>query len=1029
MAKPGSFNAQDSARRNISPSFSTDKGKTPIKPSENDSEAQRAEAQKNGQDQNDPAKNAEKDLADAEQNAVDQDINESEDLSDINASEESPTSKIINKVASKSLAGKLTASRLKKMGPTGVIVALLFTVYSLMFGAQSLMPFSLVEQLKDKYDGLNVASTLRSNKIFAMQLNRQGIKPATKTKGLFGTKGNYYSLSEKQQKRLANQGIVMEELDLGNDVKKNVLLFNDGSGAQHIITADVKDIELVKSKFGDGLGEIEIGGKKITVDLSDTNTFKNWYNMNTDFRNGYTKESLTWRGSVGHWFDTQTAKFLNLFGITRKIFGNFIKRVQGVDAGNMRQAVVDTIKRTGVQDATVGSIRQEKYDGIDEIETDTVDSETGKKITTTVPDPRGIGEGMPDDGFVYSSDGVQIEKNQVGSFSSNVNGNNLSVAKQKAQQVANLAGNKALSGAMAGAGIMCAGLNVVNVATLISAAQEMVQMIKVATSLTEPTDKVKAGDGDGSLNVIGNGLTEEIPTVIMGDEGVTYQSDSPKSAMMSSGIQSLYTGKAVNPYDPSVASFSFGDIFRSIKSGIVDFAASDFTFYTCSIANIIANTTQAAAAIAGCIVTLGIGCIVSDVVKTGATIALQEIVKRIVVPKLTTKLVSMFARDLISDLAGENWGNAIVSGSHMYMSGNFRNGGGALTNLLSFIAYRTEQEKVLADKAEYERSTRSPFDPTSQHTFLGSIIKQIITLSTYTNGAANLVSGLSSMVNTSILSLMPGAYAANEINEDLIPQEDFEMQCPYLASIGAYGDAFCNPYIITDNSTMDIAPDEIETNPIITESLDENGKIKNGSELSKYVLYCGQRTSPFGTNDTNIANSISEVTPIDGYLGYVPVVGDIIGIVNEEKKLSNMGWITGQECVSSSDNEDWEKNKIYQRYVEDQRLFESMSDSHTSTVSLFLDEYYEDHPLDNSYEGILARFSGRPKDEVVAVLQYQDYLKYVAQYDPSERYVFTNEFNKELSRLIFDAEGDNSVSLLQHNIVYADVRNRAFAVA
>ena len=95
-----------------------------------------------------------------------------------------------------------------------------------------------------------------------------------------------------------------------------------------------------------------------------------------------------------------------------------------------------------------------------------------------------------------------------------------------------------------------------------------------------------------------------------------------------------------------------------------------------------------------------------------------------------------------------------------------------------------------------------------------------------------------------------------------------------------------------------------------------------------------------------------------------------------------------------------------------------------------MDEYYKNNPLDNSYEGILARYSGLSKETVVATLDYIDYIKYVAQYKPEERYAFGDALIQKVQKIIFKGESDEKVSaLLQHEIVYADTRNRAFIVA
>ena len=59
-----------------------------------------------------------------------------------------------------------------------------------------------------------------------------------------------------------------------------------------------------------------------------------------------------------------------------------------------------------------------------------------------------------------------------------------------------------------------------------------------------------------------------------------------------------------------------------------------------------------------------------------------------------------------------------------------------------------------------------------------------------------------------------------------------------------------------------------------------------------------------------------------------------------------------------------------------------------------------------------------------------EYAKELAQYEPSERYVFRFDFDTIEKDLNLDAEADNAVSTLPlHEITYADVRNRAFAMA
>ena len=77
-----------------------------------------------------------------------------------------------------------------------------------------------------------------------------------------------------------------------------------------------------------------------------------------------------------------------------------------------------------------------------------------------------------------------------------------------------------------------------------------------------------------------------------------------------------------------------------------------------------------------------------------------------------------------------------------------------------------------------------------------------------------------------------------------------------------------------------------------------------------------------------------------------------------------------------------------------QCLLENMGLVEKSSVTAYLEEYYEKHPLDNSYEGILARRSGLTKENVIALLNYAEDLVFLANYN-SANYnpLHTNELS------------------------------------
>ena len=65
-----------------------------------------------------------------------------------------------------------------------------------------------------------------------------------------------------------------------------------------------------------------------------------------------------------------------------------------------------------------------------------------------------------------------------------------------------------------------------------------------------------------------------------------------------------------------------------------------------------------------------------------------------------------------------------------------------------------------------------------------------------------------------------------------------------------------------------------------------------------------------------------------------------------------------------------------------QCLLENMGLIEKSSVTAYLDKYYEEHPKDNSYEGILARYTGLTKENVIAILDGIEGLEFLANYNP-----------------------------------------------
>ncbi len=880
----------------------------------------------------------------------------------------------------------------KRKGPIALIIGLIFGVGGLVGGAQLMQPFSLIEQFRETFNSMQTSVDARSNSFLRYQMDSTRNKNPIKGK-IFG--GSTFKITENQAAKLAAQGI-----EYDNDYNGyRVLKFDDGTGKIQIVTADKN----TASKLGNG-----------AVD------FETLYRTNSDFYNGYNKGSMTWKGAIANWFGTTTVKFLRSNKITRNLFQDFQKKVEAENNGNSRTVALELMAK-GTDKITEGGYKttgaEETYEEDGETKTRSIDIENVK----------------PESG-VNGADSL---------VDNGVSGSRV-IDRSNIDTKAILSG---VSGSVTqGANIACTVFNVLGGVSALVTASEALQVMSLVTGYLEAIDKVKAGNGlDSPIHDLTNALNERklntntvINSISINGENVNSESeDKPteKSAMEASGIVALYGGGAVNPKDPSVQSFNFsgnmGSIFRGLGSSVALFGACSAAKAAAGAVNIGIDAASLVTCLAGMVgatftfgasAAIGCGAFAANALR-GIAIGLTiSTVIAGVIAAITPTVKNMMTRDLIKDIGGEDLGNALAFGANMYMGNTHRANGGALATREQYIAFKTAQNEVIANNAKYERINRNPFDMSSKYTFMGTLANQAMKFAS-TNSLMSVIASMSNAVTSSMVAMSPSA-SAYDLASELPSAEEYEETCPYLASIGAIGDAACNPYTISDMSTMNIDPLDVinklndpngdgdyeDSNFLDEETSDGNVIIKAGSPLAEYIQFCTTRSSAFGMTDWNIVNQLSSFGQVEtensfvnnmtnSAIGAVPILGDVIDIYGNEEASKNIGYITGESCVAGNNvsGEDapgwapnWETAKYYQRFIEDQSLAETMGlfDSEESAVTAYLNNYYEENSLDNSYEGILARYSGLSKDDVVALLDFIDYSVYVANYDPSERYVF-----------------------------------------
>ena len=908
--------------------------------------------------------------------------------------------KTADRVGGKSGKGKKKSRGwLKKGGPIGLVIGLIVGVGGIMGGSQLFQPFSLVAQFQETFNSMQVSANTRSSRFFRLQMESGRVKDPVR-----GTIfGKTFSITKKQKERLKQQGIEFDEEYEIDGKKTKVLKFDDGSGDIKVITA---------------------------------REFDDVYNSNTDFHRAYNAGSMTWRGQIANWFGTRVSAFLKNNNLTRNMFNDYENKKAQLD-GDRLAAVKETLEEK------TGSIDNEGEKTQDIKEEEDEDSGSTKHK----------GEDSDTDSGKLTRGDTNSLKKKMDSISSKFS---------------------------ASANAVCGISNAVGAITMAVTAAEALQIINLATAYFETADKVKAGYGEDApihelsmtLNEKQKNTNEILESVSMNGDGssesdysaTTKEVTTEKTAMEAEGVAALYSGGKVNTSNASVQSFNLTSSINKIMGGI---SSSMAAFQTCTIAKLVTSAAEAGNALLD-----GIGCIIGIVTAetgAGAAVAIEQCGELIVdigisigkgvlisvaiagvFSAIAPVLTKAWTRDLISNLGGEDLGNALTSGGNMYLGGVHRANGGSPATREKYESYAVAQHQVMEDYARYERESLDPFDTTSKYTFMGTLLTQFMNF-TSASSLMGVISSSSNTVSNSLVALSPTA-TAYDVATTLPTEEEYEKTCPYLASIGVIGDAYCNPYVMTDMSTINDDPVDVidkvdEFGGLNKETTsDGNVKIKGDSNLAKYIVYCDGRTSMFGVTDYNIVSSLNSSTSantgntytdavVDGAIGAIPIIGDGLDVVENINSLNNLGYISGESCVAGNtvDNASapsWDEAKYYQRFIEDQSLAESMGVVEKSAVTAYLEEYYKDNPLDNSYEGMLARYSGLDKETVSDILYIARYYEYVNNYNPAERYAFGEpevEAEKELKFDNSNTVADNLLIVLFNPVSYADVRNRSFA--
>lgn len=654
------------------------------------------------------------------------------------------------------------------------------------------------------------------------------------------------------------------------------------------------------------------------------------------------------RGRVANFFDDSAVAIYRKLGLSRNVFSDF--------------------KNTGddVADKT----------SYDKTMTDYFDGDSNTRINTV------------EDRTTTNDDGEEVTertKNGEDASAKNTDGD---TPNAKARSYLS-----SISSKVASANMGCTVLKVGSMISAAVAANEIYQSINYFMLDTENISKMKAGSGNASaVNQFLNFMTTTSTTTVA-DADTGEEITVTGSPLESEGNRLILSGGETRVNLEKTKHYS---LERAAKSTLATIAMSGLTTTAC-------NTARAAGAVislaafavpGGGLIRATIGMLLDTTIGVGVQVAVGGIIG-FMVPTIARAMFTNAFEGVTGIPAGEMYAKgASAANTRVGRSSS----GQSPSSTESILAYNQTTKEVLAHDAEIDRRSKHPLDVSSKNTFLGSIASKLYTLPSSTYFGA-----INHLTNLTATTLAAG--------EDTSYMTTFG-DCPTLESIGARGDIYCNPITTTDLSTINLSSDDPVYRSIIDPNLtiDEAGNeaIIDNSELANYIVYCTERDSPFGVMDANIANAFETSLGVVG--DNLPILNDVIDIINATESQAAEPWATGSICINSPQNERWDSEmKYYQRYVEDTRIMDQLGvyEGGKSPIVSFKEHYYKLNPLDNSRAGYLARISGITKEDAETILAIYDYYQIVDKYNPELAHNFTPKLKQ--AKLSFKDTMDHTI--------------------
>jgi len=367
------------------------------------------------------------------------------------------------------------------------------------------------------------------------------------------------------------------------------------------------------------------------------------------------------------------------------------------------------------------------------------------------------------------------------------------------------------------AGVACMATDIPGVIVKAVRSYQMVQFIKYASVFLIVAGAIKAGDATPvEVAALGSILTAVV---------------SKKSAMDSFGIHNAffgdtsYSSNSWMKFSPG-ASVMQNPVLNQMEIAFDSSAKKS----VCTIAG--NPVTGAGINVALAPETLGLGTLAN----VGAGYALSGMVDALagpitdaainLVPKeVFTGLMESLSPDL-TNIAGEDVGNALASGAENMMSQTANAGGNMPLSYADAVAYGNVTDQVALAYAQEDRATLSPLDASNPNTALGSFVNQFMPYTSDLSSPSGIFSMLGSLV-TSPLSLLSSATASAASSPTNLYNQ---CQDPEIQASSTAATAFCAiDYGIPTKYLNSLTPTEVVNDLTQSGDIDADGNPTDNS--------------------------------------------------------------------------------------------------------------------------------------------------------------------------------------------------------